>query len=216
MGLRKNSRRLVCEFDTRRSITAREEHCRFVSTCDRLTATHPVGNTTMTASTQPVGTEFIITRTFEAPREVVWKAWTERERLMRWFGPKGVTIAKADLDLRPGGVFHYCMETPDGHEMWGKWTFLEITPPDRLIVIVSFSDANQGITRHPMSATWPLETLSKTTFTEHDGRTTLEIRWSVYNGTAEEQATFDGAHDGMKQGWTGTLDQLEEYLAAAK
>jgi uncharacterized protein YndB with AHSA1/START domain len=80
--------------------------------------------------------------------------------------PKGVTIAKADLDLRPGGVFHYCMETPDGHEMWGKWTFLEITPPDRLIVIVSFSDANQGITRHPMSATWPLETLSKTTFTD--------------------------------------------------
>jgi len=167
----------------------------------------------MTTSTPPVGTEFVIRRTFDAPRDLVWKAWTERDRLMRWFGPKGVTVAKADLDFRPGGLFHYCLKTPDGNEMWGKWTFLEITPPQELVVIASFSDANQGITRHPMSATWPLETLSRTTFTEGDGKTTLKIRWSVYNGTAEEHATFDGAHDGMRQGWTGTLDQLAEYLA---
>jgi uncharacterized protein YndB with AHSA1/START domain len=75
------------------------------------------------------------------------------------------------MDLNPGGRFHYCMKTPDGHAMWGRWTFLEILPPEKLVVVVSFSDAKGGVTRHPMSATWPLETLSTTTFTERAGKT---------------------------------------------
>src|SRR5207249_2545205 len=104
---------------------------------------------------------FVISRTFDAPRELFWKAWTEADRLKEWFGPKGVTISHCTLDLRPGGIFHYSMRTADGHEMWGKWTFREIIPPERLVSIVSFSDALGGVTRHPMSATWPHETLSK-------------------------------------------------------
>jgi len=61
--------------------------------------------------------EIVITRVFDAPRELVWKAWTERERLMQWFGPKGFTMSTAKLDFRPGGVFHYCLRSPDGHDM---------------------------------------------------------------------------------------------------
>ncbi len=160
--------------------------------------------------------EFVLTRELAAPRQLVWEAWTRAEHVQQWFGPKGFTMPVCALDFRPGGEFHYGMKSPDGHEMWGKWTFLEIVPPEKLVVLVSFSDANRGVTRHPMSATWPLETLSTTTFTEHDGKTTLTLRWVAFNATETERQTFDGAHEGMKQGWAGTMAQFEAYLATVQ
>lgn len=156
---------------------------------------------------------FTLVREFDAPRDVVWKAWTDVTELKRWFSPQGFTLPTANLDLRPGGIFHYGLRSPDGHEMWGKWTFREIVPPEKLVVVVSFSDAQQGVTRHPMSATWPLETLSATTFTQRDGKTTLRLEWSPLNATEAERKTFDNSHDGMKIGWGGTMDQLAAYLA---
>lgn len=159
---------------------------------------------------------FTMSRLLNASRELVWRAWTNEDQLKLWFGPTGCTIPTCKLDLRPGGIFHYCMKTPDGSEMWGKWTFREIDPPHRLVLINSFSDVDGGITRHPLSATWPLETLSTMTLTEQEGKTLLTLEWEPYNATAEEIATFDGARDGMKQGWNGTFMQLEAYLAAAR
>lgn len=167
----------------------------------------------MSASASP---EFTISRTFDAPRDLVWRAWTDPEHLLRWFGPPGCRISIAKMDLRPGGVFHYGMHVPDGSTMWGKWTFVEIDAPRRLVVIVSFSDEDGGITTHPMSPTWPRETLSRTTFEERDGRTTITLRWSAYRASDEEQATFDAGHDSMRGGWGGTMDQLEAYLAQAQ
>jgi uncharacterized protein YndB with AHSA1/START domain len=168
----------------------------------------------MTAASSPaIGRPFLITRTFAAPRDLVWRAWTERARLMQWFGPKGFTMPAAKLDFRPGGMFHYCLQAPDGTEMWGKFVYREIVPPERIVLVNSFSDEDGGITRHPLSATWPRETLSTTRFIEQDGGTTLAIEWSAWNATPEEQATFDGAHDGMKLGWQGTFEQLAAYLA---
>jgi uncharacterized protein YndB with AHSA1/START domain len=161
----------------------------------------------------PQMTAFVITRTFDAPRELVWKAWTEEEHLQRWFGPKGCTIRVARMELRPGGICHYCMTTPDGKEMWGKWTYREIVAPEQLVLVSSFSDAQGGITRHPMSSNWPLETISTTTFEEHAGKTTITIHWSPQNATELETSTFDGAHESMKMGWGGTFEQLENYLA---
>jgi uncharacterized protein YndB with AHSA1/START domain len=117
------------------------------------------------------------------------------------------------LELHPGGLFHYCLTTPDQNQMWGKWTFREIDPPNRLVLISSFSDANGGITRHPMSAGWPLETLSTTTFTAQGNKTLLTIEWAPHNASAEECAVFDAALDGMTHGWTGTFEQLDAYLA---
>ena len=156
---------------------------------------------------------FIIRQTFDAPRLRVWRAWTVREELMRWFSPQGFTLTTCTLDLRPGGSMHYCMRSADGHEMWGRWSIREVVTPERLVVVSSFSDAQGGITTHPMSPTWPRETLSTTTFSERDGKTELEIRWLVHNGTPEEHATFDAAHAGMQQGWSGTFTQLAAYLA---
>src|SRR5882762_3903510 len=157
--------------------------------------------------------EFVITRVFDAPRELVWKAWTERDRLMQWFGPKGFTMSTAKMDFRPGGIFHYCLQSPDGKEMWGKFVYREIVAPERIVLVNSFSDEAGGITRHPMSATWPLEMLSTTTFIEQGGKTTLNLEWAPLNATEAERKTFDDAHEGMKGGWTGTFDQLAAYLA---
>ena len=154
-----------------------------------------------------------MTRTFDAPRDKVWKAWTERERLLQWFGPKGFRMTTAKLDLRPGGKFHYSLQAPDGKEMWGKFVYREIDAPERIVLVNSFSDEKGGLTRHPFSATWPLEMLSTTTLTEEGGKTKLTIEWSPLDPTDAERKTFDTSHDGMKQGWTGTFDQLAEYLA---
>ncbi|MDB6108498.1 MAG: hypothetical protein JWR69_248 [Pedosphaera sp.] len=163
----------------------------------------------------PAGGLFVISRAFDAPRDLVWRAWTERDRLMQWFGPKGFTMPVARLDFRPGGTFHYCMQSPDGHQMWGKFVYREIVALERIVLVNSFSDEAGGLTRHPMSATWPLEMLSTTTFTEQGGRTTLTLQWAPLNATEAERKTFDGAHEGMKGGWTGTFDQLAAYLAKA-
>jgi uncharacterized protein YndB with AHSA1/START domain len=160
-------------------------------------------------------TEFVITRAFDAPREFVWRAWTEPDRMRRWWGPKGFTVPACNMDLRPGGLLHYGLRSPDGHEMWGRFVYREVTPPERLVAINSFSDADAGITRHPMSDTWPLELLSTFEFAEQGDRTVLTVRWLPWNSSDAERATFDGAHEGMRQGWGGTLDQLAEYLARA-
>lgn len=158
---------------------------------------------------------FVISHLFNAPRARMWRAWAEREELMQWFGPAGVTIPAAMLDFRPGGSFHYCMRTPNGRDMWGKFVYREIIAPEKIVLVNSFSDANGGVARHPMVATWPLEMLSTITVVEEGSKTKLTIKWSPLNPTEVEQKTFDSAHDGMRQGWSGTFGQLTGYLAKA-
>lgn len=157
--------------------------------------------------------EFVITRVFDAPRDLVWKAFTEPKRLKEWWGPKGVTIIESKMDLRPGGSYHYAMRTPDGNTMWGKFVYREITPPSRMVFVNSFSDEAGGVTRHPMAPNWPLEMLSTFLFEEESGKTRFTVRWSPLNATEEERATFAAGHASMQQGWGGTLDKLAAYLA---
>jgi len=169
------------------------------------------------ASKKSESADFVISRVFEAKRERVWKAWTDLEQLKQWWGPKGFLPRYAKVDLRPGGTFHYCLRSGGGQEMWGKFTYREIVAPERLVFVSSFSDEAGGTTRHPMHQSWPLEMLSTITFEdEPGGKTKVTIRWQAHNATAEEQKTFDTSHDGMRQGWGGTLDQLEGYLAKAR
>jgi len=156
---------------------------------------------------------FSLSRTFTASRERLWRAWTTLDELQRWFGPRGSTIPAATLDLRPGGYFHYRLLTADGQEMWGIWTFREISPPERLVLVQSFSDAQGGVARHPLSPTWPREILAMTGFDGLDDHTTITLRWSVLNGTEEEHQAFDAAHTSMFEGWSGTFDRLMDHLA---
>jgi uncharacterized protein YndB with AHSA1/START domain len=136
--------------------------------------------------------------------------------MKEWWGPKGFKTIAAKMDLRPGGGYHYGLEAPNGAAMWGKLAFREIVPPERMVLINSFSDEGGGTTRHPLHQSWPLEMLSIFTFEEQPGgKTKLTIRWSPHNATEEERKTFDTNHDSMRMGWTGSLDQLDAYLAKA-
>ncbi len=156
---------------------------------------------------------FVISRVFDAPRALVFKAWTERERLMQLFGPKGFTMTSATLDLRPGGSFHYCIRSPEGKEIWGKFVYREIVEPERMVWVNSFSDREGNLTRHPMVPNWPLEMFSEATFAEHGGKTTVTLRWQPLNATAEERQAFENMRPSMNQGWGGTFEQLAAYLA---
>lgn len=157
--------------------------------------------------------EFVLTRTFDAPRERVWKAWTEAARLKQWWGPRGFTVHTSKVDLRPGGVFHYGMKAPDGSDMWGKFVYREIVAPRKLVFIVSFSDPKGGMTRHPSAPNWPLQMLSTVTFEEQGGKTKVTVRWIAHEATELERKTFEDGMESMQQGWTGTMDQFAAYLA---
>jgi uncharacterized protein YndB with AHSA1/START domain len=159
---------------------------------------------------------FIVRRIVNAPRKLVWKAWTEADRLSQWWGPKGFTMRVVKLDLRPGGMFHYGMQSPDGKQLWGKFVYREIVPPERIVFVVSFSDEQGGATRHWLSDTWPMEVLNIVTFTEDNGKTTIRLSGSPVNATEEEVKTYRSAFQGMEQGFKGTFDQLEEYLAISR
>ncbi|MEI9804501.1 MAG: SRPBCC domain-containing protein [Pseudolabrys sp.] len=118
--------------------------------------------------------------------------------------------------MRIGGTYHYGMQTPDGTLMWGRMIFREITPPERMVFINSFSDEAGGLGRHPLAPTWPLEMMSIYTFEDvGGGKTKFTVHWSPYNPTDEERKTFDAGHDSMTKGWSGTLEQLEAYLPRA-
>ena len=159
--------------------------------------------------------DFVLTRVFDAPRDLVWKAFTDPERMKQWWGPKGFKVLHSKMDLRPGGTYHYGMQAPDGKTMWGKFVYREIVPPEKLVFINSFSDEKAGLTRHPMAPTWPLEMLSVFTFEDLGGKTRFTIRWAPYNASEEERKTFDAGHASMTQGWGGTMEQLAAYLASA-
>jgi len=183
------------------------------STSHTVTLINARTNMTTTTPNQTIERPFVIARTFDAPRGLVWKAWTERERLKQWFGPQGSTMPETTMDFRPGGTCHSCLRFPDGREMWGKFIYREIVAPERLVYVQHFSDRDGGITRHPLSFTWPLQMLTTVTFAEQSGKTLLTVRWLPLKPTDEERQTFDSAHEGMKQGWSGTFEQLADYLA---
>jgi uncharacterized protein YndB with AHSA1/START domain len=165
-------------------------------------------------ATMSPGREFVISREFAAPREAVFRAWTDPERLKKWWGPKGFSVLACTVDLRPGGVFHYSIRSPEGQVIWGKWVFREVDPPVRLVFVSAFSDEQGGTTRHPFVPEWPETTLSTLTLTESAGGTTVTLRGGPVNATEAERRTFESWLDGMSNGWSGTLDQLAAHLAA--
>lgn len=157
---------------------------------------------------------FTISRVFDAPRELVFEAWTERDHLVKWWGPKGLTMLHCTNDLRPGGMMLYGMRAPNGNEMWGRWIYREIVPPERLTFVVSFSDEQGNAVRAPFSTDWPLETLSTITLTSvEDDKTLVSMDSVPVNATETERNMFRGFTASMQNGWKGTLDQLEAHLA---
>jgi uncharacterized protein YndB with AHSA1/START domain len=166
----------------------------------------------MNASTMKTQEAFVLTRELDAPRERVFRAWTEPSQLARWWGPKGMAVEIARLDLQPGGIFHYSLHTPSGAVMWGKWEYREVEAPARLVFLSSFADDTGATARAPFSAEFPLQVLTEVTFEERDGRTKMTMRGVPHNATEAEQRFFAGMNESMQMGWAGTLEQFSLSL----
>jgi uncharacterized protein YndB with AHSA1/START domain/uncharacterized glyoxalase superfamily protein PhnB len=149
----------------------------------------------------------IITRTFAAPRAQVWKAWTEPERLKRWWGPKDFTAPVCKIDLRVGGIYLSCMRSAEGQDFWSTGTYREIVAPARLVCTDSFADENGNVvpaSHYNMSGDWPLALQITVTFEEQGGKTLLTLR---HDGLpAGEMRTMCAA------GWSESFDKLDMFL----
>jgi len=155
---------------------------------------------------------FVLERTFKAPLALVWAAFTQADHLAQWFAPQGITPGRNTMDFRAGGFYHYELLKADGTAFWGRWIFREIVDQQMFVNHVSFSDEGCGIVQHPMAAEWPLETLSKTYFSEVNGSTMVRIEWSAIGSNPVALKTFDDGRPSMTQGWGGTIDKLDAYL----
>jgi uncharacterized protein YndB with AHSA1/START domain len=163
----------------------------------------------------PTEQEFSISREFNAPRLLVWKALTEADRLAQWWGPKGCNIRVAKLDVRPGGIFHYAMAWQPGRDMWGRFIYREVEAPEKLVYVSSFSDPNGGITRAPFKDTFPLEVSNVLTLSESGGKTTMTLHGHPLDAGEAERKTYLDMFGSMQQGFSGTFEQLDAYLAKA-
>ena len=145
--------------------------------------------------------ELVITRIFDAPRELVFRAWTEPQHLARWWGPKDFTNPVCELDLRPGGAILIHMRSPDGTLYPNKGVFQEIVEPERLVMSSTAIEDAQG---QPQ-----LQVLQTVTFEEYNGKTKLTLKAVVTK--AGPAAT--NALAGMEEGWNQSLDRLAESLS---
>ncbi len=145
--------------------------------------------------------DLVMTRLFDAPRPMVFKAWTDPERLKRWWGPRNFTNPVCELDPRPGGAILIHMRAPDGkvHPMTG--TFREIVPPELLVFTSSALDP----AGNPL-----FEVLTTITLSEESGKTRLTVRASVTMVTKEAAQHLAG----MEQGWSQSLDRLAQVTSA--
>jgi uncharacterized protein YndB with AHSA1/START domain len=159
--------------------------------------------------------EFRIARNFDAPRQRVWDAWTKPDQLARWFGPKGVTTSVKSFDLRPGGILHARMDSPDGNGMWAKFIYREITAPTRLVWEHGFADEAGEFAASPFGGPWPLRLLTTVLFANDGPGTSVTLTWSPLDATPEEEAAFAAMMSSMEGGWTGSLDQLDAVLREA-
>jgi uncharacterized protein YndB with AHSA1/START domain len=149
--------------------------------------------------------EIIFTRTFQAPRDLVFETYTTCEHLKNWWGPREWPLDYCKMDFREGGSWHYCMKGPNpGDESWGIAYYKEITTPEEIIYNDHFSDKEGSVNSEMPS----FDTII--TFSEEDGRTTVRVASKV--GSSEEVEKL--VEMGMVEGFTETWDRLEEHLAS--
>ena len=165
----------------------------------------------MSAISEPAETakdrEVIIERVFNAPREAVFRAWTDPKYLSRWFAPSGCTIRFPRLDVREGGSFHSCLTTPDGYECWCLGVYEDIVAPERIVYTIAMADADGNLLASldaGKDSDWPEETRVTVTFAEYEGKTKMTLTQSVLESIAKRTGAYPS--------WLNMFDRLEEEL----
>lgn len=155
--------------------------------------------------------EILITRLFDAARELVFQAWADPEHLQHWFAPHGCTLELRRWELRPGGTFHLCIRNPRFHDCWTVGTYLEIQAPERLVYTLAVAD-EQGNRIIPseagMDPEWPAETRVTLDFEDRNGQTQLTLRQTVNTALAQRTGAYPS--------WLQMLDRLAERLQAER
>lgn len=154
---------------------------------------------------------YLLERVFDAPRDLVWRTWTDPELLPRWYGPRVETVVHR-LELKPGGLWLVEMRW-DGKSNYQRVEYTEVVPPERLVWLHSSADAEWNVIASPMMADWPRVLLTTVTFAEEGGKTRLRLTWVPHRASEAEIACFDAAIDGMGKGWAAGMDLLAELLA---
>jgi len=156
---------------------------------------------------------FTITRIFKAPTPLLFECWTNPNHFGNWFSPPGGRSKILYSDVRPGGYNHVEITLPDENKIYGKYTFREITPPERLVFVNSFADAEGKPIRHPFSPDWPMELLTTVMFKDLGDQTEITLTWVPIDANETEATCFASNLDSCRMGWTGTFDYLDAYLA---
>ena len=146
----------------------------------------------------PIDRTLTITRVFDAPRALVWKAWTGPEHLMSWWGPRAHPAEKVEADVRVGGHWRHCLRSVEtGEKLWHGGVFREVVPPERLVFTFAWEEEGER----------GIENVVTVEFTERDGKTLMTMHQAPFQ-SAEER-------DGHQGGWGSTFDRLDEFLAQA-
>jgi uncharacterized protein YndB with AHSA1/START domain len=154
--------------------------------------------------TKPLATrELTITRIFDAPRELVFKAWTDPKQLAKWWGPKGFTNPVCEANAKPGGAIWIVMRAPDGTEYPMKGIFREIVEPERLVFVATPVD---------LVGTSLIEAITTVTFAEQGAKT----RVTVHARAVALVAIGVRMIEGMEAGWSQSLDRLGELMAGTR
>jgi uncharacterized protein YndB with AHSA1/START domain len=153
------------------------------------------------------GQAIVIVRTIHAARELVWKAWTEPEHFMRWWGPKDFTSPHCSIDLRVGGRYLNCMRSPRGRELWTTGVYREIVEPERIVYTDSWCDEQGTVvpgTRYGFSADFPLESLVTVTLADLGGKTRMTM--------THAGLTRGDDFDTTENGWLESFDKLADSV----
>jgi uncharacterized protein YndB with AHSA1/START domain len=143
--------------------------------------------------------KLVITRIFDAPRSLVFKAWTEPEHLARWWGPRGYSLPSCQIDLRQGGSYRFQMKSPEGDINWWHGVVREIVEPELIVWTCSINNAD--------GTSISGETLLKVTLEEYAGKTRLTLHQAIFESIA--------IRDAHSNGWNDALGRLAEHLASA-
>jgi uncharacterized protein YndB with AHSA1/START domain len=147
------------------------------------------------SSTAPKSKAVRVSRVFPARRELVFKAWSSAEHVKNWFTPPGMSTPHCEVGMHVGGPFVVCMQMPDGQQHWARGSFVEVTPPERLVIDMGATDATGRVL---------FRAYTEVTFSEVIGGTKMDVVQTYTLLVPEAEMMIAGA----PQGWAGTLDNL--------